>query len=150
MDIFGIGKAVESMMRIYTQTVRRSGRTEMMINSLRSGDRVVFNNQNEADRVNRLCRERGLDIDCIVSSPKNPEKLFDRGQSRYRTLFDHSWLEEFYLKKINDCQDEIVYLYDNLSGWAEKNERTRREAKNFKEQCPKPMAIFPLEPWERE
>ena len=43
-DAFGIGQAVQGAARVYFQTARASGRTVAMVESLKEGDRVIFNN----------------------------------------------------------------------------------------------------------
>ena len=131
MDHFGIGQAMRGITRIYCQSARRSGRTESLINSLKDGDRIVFSQSQEADRVRRLCRERKLKVKCIVINPKTPERIFDNPVSDGRTIFDHSWIEEYYFMAIEKAQNEIKYFEMQSSGWLEVHEDTQRKAQEI-------------------
>lgn len=132
MDIFGIGAAMKSMSRVYFQSARATGRTTMMVDSLKDGDRVIFANRNEAERVQRLIRERGLkDVKCIVIPPDKTNSMFENGTNQGRTLFDHSWVEQFYEQHINDCEREIDWLQEQLSGYGEKHRETKRKAEEM-------------------
>ncbi len=70
MDHFGIGAAMLGGARIYVQSARRTGRTLSLVESAKEGDRLVFAEPREADRVRRLCLERGVKVDCIVIDPR--------------------------------------------------------------------------------
>jgi hypothetical protein len=129
MDMFGIGAAMKAMTRVYFQSARGSGRTTMMIDSLHEGDRVVFSNARERERVEKLIRDRGLkDVKCIVVPPREPTRAFERGTSQGRTIFDHSWVEQFYEDRIKDASGEIDWLQTELSGYGEAHRETARQA----------------------
>lgn len=131
MDHFGIGAAVEGAVRIYTHSARRTGRTTSLVESLKDGDRVVFVNRKEADHTNRLCLERGVKIECLVIDPKNPRLAFDHGTSQGRTLFDHSWVEQFYLRTIEQAREDIDYFQRELSGFGAAHIETRLRAEEI-------------------
>lgn len=114
VDQFGVGVAAELGVMMYTQTARRSGRTTQMIAGLKSGDRVVFSDRREAERVNLLCLEQGLKINCIVVEPKRLDKLIEKGRCEGDTVFDHSWLEEYYLAQIKNAQVMLQFTTDRL------------------------------------
>jgi len=128
MDHFGIGQALSAAARVYFQASRRSGRTTSLVESLRDGDRVVFTNENEARRVKNMCLERNVKIDTFVVDPRNPQKVFDRGTPRGRSLFDHSWVEQFYINAIEQCVNDIDHLQRETSGFGEAHLETRRKA----------------------
>lgn len=128
MDLFGIGAAMKSMSRVYFQSARGCGRTISMVESLKDGDRIVFVNRNEAERVERMCKERGVDVECIVVPVKEPNKLFERGTSQGRTIFDHSWVEERYKLYIDDCENELDFFERENSGYGEAHRETKRAA----------------------
>ena len=113
-DQFGIGKVLEVAAMVYTQTARRTGRTTQMIAGLKDGDRVVFNNKAEAERVRRLCLEQGLKINCLVIDPKRLDRLIEKGGYEGDTIFDHSWLEEYYLVQIRDIPIMLQTIADRL------------------------------------
>jgi hypothetical protein len=110
MDHFGIGAAVKAIVEIYLQGARRTGRTTSLLDSLKNGDRVVFSNHKEANRVSRLLRERNLLVKCIVIDTKQPYNLFNLEKPIGKTLFDHSWVEQFYLEAVTRTQNEIDEL----------------------------------------
>lgn len=131
MDHFGIGAAMHGAALIYTQSARRTGRTTSLVDSVKDGDRICFSDSREAERVRRLCMERGVKVECIVIDPKTPERLFERGTSQGRTLFDHSWVEQYYLNSISRAQDEIDHFEQQLSGYGEKHRETKRRAEEL-------------------
>lgn len=131
MDHFGIGAAIRSAALMYTQSARRTGRTTSLVESVKDGDRICFSDSREAERVRRLCIERGVKVECIVIDPKTPERLFERGTSQGRTLFDHSWVEQYYLASIERAQADIDHLEKQSSGYGETHRETRRRAEEL-------------------
>ena len=135
MDHFGIGAAMQSLVRVYSQSARRTGRTTALVEGAKEGDRFVFATQKEADRVNRACLERGVKIECIVVNPDASHTLAPRGRSRGRTTFDHSWVEQYYLNALKRCEVDIDFFQSELSGrgqrekespfWEKETERWR-------------------------
>lgn len=128
MDHFGIGAAMKAANIIYSQAARRTGRTTSLIESLKEGDRVVFLNRIEAGRVQNLCRERGIEVECIVIDVDERHKLLQKPPSKGRTLFDHTWVERFYLHQIEQASKEIDHLQRESSGFGTPHIETRRTA----------------------
>lgn len=128
MDHFGIGQAMQGMARVYILSSRRTGRTTSLVQSLKKGDRVVCANDSQRRHLLALCRERSLEVDVMVVSPQDPQLLFRRGTAEGRTIFDHSWVETYYLAAIERCRAEIDHLQTQTSGWGEAHEETRRQA----------------------
>jgi hypothetical protein len=128
MDHFGIGAAMKTANLIYSQAARRTGRTTSLVESLKDGDRVVFIDRIEAERVQRLCRERRVKVNCIVMDVKDPHELMRRAPSEGRTLFDHTWVERFYLHQIDQASQAIDQLQRNSSGFGTAHIETRRTA----------------------
>lgn len=131
MDHFGIGQAMQGMAHVYCQSARRTGRTTSMMESLKNGDRVVFVDSREADRVRKLCRERGLEVECFVLPVGRPERLFERGTSQGRTLFDHTWVEQYYMAALERCLRDIDYFQQQTSGWDTAHIETQRQAEEM-------------------
>ncbi|WP_420408636.1 hypothetical protein [Hoeflea sp.] len=129
-DHFGIGAALRGAAQIYFQSARRTGRTVSMVESAKDGDVLIFTNVDEAKRVERLCKERGIQIRWMVADPHNPLSIFDRlkGPVEGRAIFDHSWVEQFYLNALDATAKDIQSLQNNLSGEGEPHRKTRREA----------------------
>lgn len=132
MDFFGIGAAVQGAARIYFRSACRSGRTTYLINSLKPGDRVIFKNHQEMNRVRNLCKERGVqEISFVVTPPKDPSRIFNRGTPQGRVIFDHSWLEDYYNLQLENIDQDITHLEREASGWNEAHEETRLAAKEI-------------------
>jgi len=128
MDHFGICQALKGAALIYFQSARQTGRTVSLVESLRDGDRIIFTNSREANRVKPMCIERGIKIDTMIVDPKCPTNLFDHGSSQGRTIFDHSWIEQFYLNALERCEKEINHFQRETSGFGEAHLETRRKA----------------------
>lgn len=128
MDLFGIGQAINGAVMIYFQSARATGRTTMMLEMLKNGDRIVFYNSREADRVKRLLRERNLNVECIIAPPDNLDRLFEHGTSQGRTVFDHTWIERFWLRQIKLTTKDIDFMQERLSGYGEPHRKTARSA----------------------
>lgn len=131
MDHFGIGQAFAAMARTYSFSAMRSGRTTSLVESVKDGDRIVFSNPEEAHRVHRLCKERGVAVACIVVPPNEVHKLFERSTPQGRTIFDHTWVERFYMAAIERCSQEIDHLQKETSGYGEAHRATRRAAEEM-------------------
>ena len=127
-DIFGIGAAIKGAAEIYFRSARHSGRTTMMLDALKDGDRIIFQTPAECTRVTRLVKERKLDVQCICV-PADSHRIFELGTSQGRTIFDHSWLEEHYMSALQDIGKGLADLSEQrLSGSGEPHRETRRQA----------------------
>lgn len=133
MDHYGIGTAVEGAAQVYFLSARQSGRTTSLVESLKTGDRVAFCNEREASRVKRLCLERGVQIETVVISPRKPSAIFDRGSvlGQGRFIFDHTWVEAFYLLAIKDAQRAIDTFQRETSGYGVPHIETRLQAQEI-------------------
>lgn len=131
MDHFGIGAAMRGMALTYFQSARRTGRTTSLVESVKDGDRIVFADSREAERVRRLCLERGITVECIVCDPNTPQRLFERGTSKERTVFDHGWVEQYWLSIIDGHQKEFDHLMTQLSAYGEAHRETKRRAEEL-------------------
>lgn len=131
MDHFGIGAAILGAARIYIQSARRTGRTTSLVESVKDGDRICFADKREAERVRRLCLERSINVECITVDPKQADRIFDRGTPQGRTLFDHSWVEQYYLAAIERASADIDHLQQQASGFGEPHRETRRRAEEM-------------------
>ncbi len=130
-DFFGIGAGVKAVVNLYSITARRSGRTISLINSLKDGDRVIFDSEREARRVQRLAKDRGINLDYLVVNPDNPEALYQYRMSSGRTIFDHVWVEAFYKNSLQYSHEWIEKAQTRLSGCDEKHIQTPHKAKEI-------------------
>lgn len=134
MDYFGIGAAMRSMISVYIQSARRTGRTTSMVESLKDGDRVVFVNRQQAEIVERLCKKRGISIEWTVVSPCNPQDTFRRGSAKGRLIFDHVWVEQYYKLAIERAMNDIDRIEREASGYGathRENQRSNEEIAKF-------------------
>lgn len=129
MDHFGIGAAIRGAINIYFRCARQTGRTTSLVESVQDGDRVVFADHQEARRVQRLWRERGVEVGYAVVDPKTPERLFELeyGPAKGRTIFDHSWVEQWYEIALNRASSELDTLAREMSGYGEAHRETKRK-----------------------
>lgn len=132
MDNFGIGNSVVDAATAAFITARKTGRTTRLVASAKNGDRIVFTNQKEANRVNRLCDDRGVNVECIVLHPRQPERLFDRGRSDGRTIFDHSWVEEYYRLAIDSARTDVDRFERAVSSHEDERRMTESQAKEMR------------------
>lgn len=128
MDFFGIGSAVKGAAEIYFRSARRTGKTIQLLNGLKDGDRVYFATGEEARHFERLCKERNREIECVVIPTKHPGKVFDRGTSQGRAVFDHGWVEKFYREQLEAIGKDIHDLETQSSGYGEAHEQTKMQA----------------------
>jgi len=131
MDAFGIGSAMRAMVWTYIRSSRRSGRTTTLVESLKDGDRVVCLNGDHGERIYRLCEERGVSIKYVVCDPSRIDEVFMWPTSPGRTVFDHTWLEEYYQNVIDRAVDKVDYAQEQSSGYGEAHLRTKRQAEEM-------------------
>ena len=131
MDNFGIGQAMEGMAIVYFQSARATGRTVSMLENVKDGDRIYFSTAKEKLRVEKLLAEMGKTVECVVIKPDNPSSVFERGSSQGRAIFDHSWVEEYYLNAIRRAGEEIDHFERETSGYGEPHRETRRKAEEM-------------------
>jgi len=128
MDAFGIGAGIAGAARIYSHSARQTGRTTAMLDAAKDGDRILCLNAKEADRLRRLLRDRGLEVEVIVVPTRDPGAAFSRGTPTGRSIFDHSWVEQHYMEAIERARKDIDHLQTELSGWGAAHEKTRAQA----------------------
>lgn len=127
MDSFGIGAGVKGAVEIYFRGARRTGRTTALVESVKNGDCICFlpEHRIEAERVQRLCRERGVEVKCITLDPQEPTL---RETAKGRMIFDHSWIEKYYRLAIQRAEDDIAYLEREMSGYGAEHRETKLKA----------------------
>lgn len=132
MDHFGIGAAVKGVVQTYFRTARGTGRTTSLIESVKDGDRVVFLTKQDAQRTERLFRDRGVVVECVIIPVDQPDRVFERGTPKGRTIFDHRWVEEFYTSAIDRAASAIDHFERQSSGYGEAHREARRQAEEAK------------------
>lgn len=125
MDFFGIGTAMQGMARVLMQTSRATGRTTQLLDALKDGDRVIFSKASHERSFRQGCRDRGLDVELVVSPVNDIELL---GTVQGKTYFDHVWVEDRYAYVLNKVEREIDHAEKQMSGYGEAHIQTRRQA----------------------
>ena len=115
MDIFGIENHLQGEVRAYFLRNRRTGRTTKLVATVQSGDRVVCANEAEARHLREeLRRVDKVGVQVVVAAADYP-KLLGFSRSEGRTVFDHSWLEDFYTAEIKRSAQNVTELERRLS-----------------------------------
>lgn len=129
MDNFGIGAQAKGALHVAFNAARGTGRTNAILRSLHDGDLVVFKDRRESERVKRAAKEMGVEIQTLVCDPRRLEKIFEgRGTLQGQLVFDHSWLEEYYLIAMEDAYKSIERLREDMGGFDERHVKTRIQA----------------------
>lgn len=131
MDFFGIGQAMKGVAQVYFSTSRRTGRTTSLLHSLKNGDRVLCASPADSERMRRQCKDRGLDVEVVTVAPRCPDAVCRLGTSQGRTIFEHTWVEQFYMDALESAQAEIDHLEHHLSGHGATHVETRRRAEEI-------------------
>ena len=129
MDHFGIGQALKGMARCYFQAARGTGRTTSLLESLKDGDRVCCVSSKEADRLKRMLRERQVEAEAITVDPSMPQRIFERGTPKGRTIFDETWIEQYYMRALEAAARDIDHFQREASGFGAAHIETREAAR---------------------
>jgi len=145
MDHFGIGAAMLAAVGMYQQSARKTGRTTSLIESLKDGDRVIFADQRQADLFDLHVRERGIKVECRVVDPKRAGRAMEFGTAEGRTLFDHVWVEQLYIHRIQGAGQELDELQQALTGEGPAHREARWQARELQKWGPlAPFVPAPL------
>lgn len=131
MDHFGIGAGINAALEIYFAASRGTGRTTSLVDSVKSGDRVVFVSGNQARDFERLCKERGIEVEATICDPSRPDRLFGRGSvpGDGRLIFDHVWLESYYRHAVAEVAIRIDKMQREAGGYGVAHRETARAAR---------------------
>jgi hypothetical protein len=103
MDLYGIGSAVEGCAVGYFRAARHTGRTNIMINCVRAGDTVVCLKSREAEQLRKVFKEMQVNVSVVTVPPsRNAVEEYCKGYRR-SIVFDHEWIEAYYIKSIQDA-----------------------------------------------
>jgi hypothetical protein len=127
-DFYGIGPAIKASVVMYQTCARGSGRTLSLLNSLKDGDRVVFTNVKQMRDFERQAKERGINLEYMVVDPATPNLILERRPSQGRTIFDHSWVEQYFFNAIERAEKDINRFQTVTSGCSEAPLETKHKA----------------------
>lgn len=132
MDAFGIGAGIKGAVNVYLHGARRTGRTTTLLESLQDGDRVVCLTLEEARRLRTLAHELGKDHCQFLNLRVNEAlELFRLGTPKGRTIFDHAWVEAYYLAQLEDAAEVIDRVQREASFPGMAHVETRLAAKEL-------------------
>lgn len=136
-DFFGISDGVIGAVNILMRAGRGVGRTKSLIENLKSGDRVVCHDPQETKRISNILRQEGIDdVTVITCTGDKLDRLREHPRPEGRLIFDHTWVERFYLDRIADAQREFEFIQNEFSGPEEKSDPTtfkQREVAKWQE-----------------
>lgn len=103
---FGTKAAALTGMHLFDMASRRSGRTTSTLERLKDGDVLVVHTLQERSRLERECRERGLNVRVVAASciPALAERL--QGNTG-RVVMDHTAYAAIYADAIEHVEKEI-------------------------------------------
>lgn len=130
MDDYGIGNSVRGAIRILFSGSRGTGRTIRMLERYQEGDRIIVTNDREKRRLKHLGKELGKEIQCIVVDPEVPSSLLDHGTPQGRSIFDHTWVEQFYECATTETFGRLKHLQEITSGSGVKHRETKESIRN--------------------
>lgn len=129
MDFFGIGSAIKGCAVNFFAASRQTGRTTQLIESLNDGDRVVCLSHKDAawlrDRIKYFYKGVKKDIEVTSIPTREVHKIFEMHTPTGRTIFDHDWLERYYIEQIEDIKKKIDHLQREASGFGAAHVETR-------------------------
>lgn len=120
MDHFGIGNALMGMAYNFFALSRSTGRSTLLLESVQDGDRIIVAGPNEKQWYEHKLRQRQaikpMNVTVQIVSPLDPARLFSISTSTGRTIFDHTWLEHFYMEALRTASQDIDRLQRESSG----------------------------------
>lgn len=122
-DYFGIGAGIKGAIRVFMTCARGTGRSEALVSSLKKGDMVVCHNPQETKRLVNICRDRKIEGVKIITCTKDKlHYLHQHPRPEGRLIFDHSWIESFYINAIEGAERDLGYIAKQF-GREEKEEQ---------------------------
>ena len=135
MDIYGISLGIRACTNIYFQTIRRSGRTTHMISLVERGDLVIIHPDVHEREIHALLAKRGIQVvDVYKASSLEEVRNIARNQGKKynRVHLDHSFVDAYYMKAIEDTGKSIDGLMRDLASQANHESDFHRNASKFR------------------
>ena len=135
MDIYGISLGIRACTKIYFETVRQSGRTTHMVSLVERGDLVIIHpNVNDRDIYDLLAKRgiQGVDVARAGSLEEIRNIARNQGKKYNRVHLDHSFVDAYYLKAIEDTGMKLDSLMKDLASQANHESDFHRNASKFR------------------
>lgn len=132
-DEYGFIAAALSGLNLFEVTQRASGRTSRMLERVTDDDQIVFSNEREKSRVERLLKKSGkMKVRLYVVDPKRVPMELVGTAPRGRTFFDHSWSREFLMHRIHQANHALgVFQRETSKTWPESPDALRNPVADF-------------------
>lgn len=117
MNTHQISDALQMGLQMLVQVARQSGRTTRMLNGLKNGDRIITCDARHARLLKEKVRQRGLDVE-VMAWPLEyglHEHVSRLTRCAGRTVFDHTFMEEFWKYQLKRSTAEWMALEEKVS-----------------------------------
>ena len=134
MDIYGISLGIRACTNIYFETVRQSGRTTHMVSLVERGDLVIIHpNVNDRDIYNLLAKRgiQGVDVEKARSLDEIRSLTQNQGKKYRRVHLDHSFVDAYYQKAIEDTGKNLDSLMKDLASQVDHESDFHRNASRY-------------------
>ena len=134
MDIYGVSLGIRACTNIYFETVRQSGRTTHMVSSVERGDLVIIHpNVNDRDIYDLLAKRgiQGVDVAKARSLDEIRKLTQNQGKKYRRVHLDHSFVDAYYLKVIEDTGKNLDSLMRDLASQGDHESAFPRNASRY-------------------
>ena len=134
MDIYGISLAIRACTSIYFETVRQSGRTTHMVSLVERGDLVIIHpNVSDRDIYDLLAKRgiQGVDIARACTLDEIRKLTQNQGKKYRRVHLDHSFVDAYYLRAIEDIGKNLDSLMKDLASQADHESDFHRNASRY-------------------
>lgn len=127
MDDFGITNTLRVAYEMSFRSARHSGRSTRMLENFKEGDRIVVISEQDKRFLLSRAKEMKKDIDVVVVNSSKLGDVFMHATPTGRTIFDHRWVENFYLQQFEKSAEYLRRLQDETSGYGEPHRKTVRK-----------------------
>ena len=134
MDIYGISLGIRACTNIYFETVRQSGRTTHMVSLVERGDLVIIHtNVNDRDIYDLLAKRgiQGVDVAKARSLDEIRKLTQNQGKKYRRVHLDHSFVDAYYQKAIEDTGKNLDSLMKDLASQVDHESDFHRNAARY-------------------
>lgn len=129
-DLTSFYEAAEAVHQV-TMKCRQTGRTTLLLQSLKPGDRFIASYPEQVDLVKNRLHQMGIqDVEVIYLQPKL-QVLEQLHTGNGKTVFDHTWIERMVVQDIDQSRRTFETLADRVSGFDERHEVTRETARKM-------------------
>ena len=135
MDIYGVSLGIRACTNIYFETIRRSGRTTHMISLVERGDLIIIHPNVHEREIHALLAQRGIQgVDVAKAGSLEEVRNIARNQGKKynRVHLDHSFVDAYYLKAIEDTGRNLDGLMRSMASQANHESDFHRNASKFR------------------